>query len=584
MLRLAAVVCSLAVLGVGAFDHGAAQQGTVVIDVSETVGVSDSQQALPPAYADVSEGVGVSDAVALVPPASIEINESVLVADSQQAVPPAYAETSEGVQVSDTVEVVPPAYVQVNESVQVTDSQQLVPPAYVQVNESVQVTDSQQIVPPTYVEVSESVQVTDSQQLVPPAHVEVNESVAVADSQRILPPASIDVSETVQASDSLGDSDSDGTNDLADNCPTTANGSQANPDGDTVGSACDNCPTTANGPAEIFVFGAGYQTDSDSDGRPGTQPPNNGTFGGDACDVDDDNDGILDTSDGCRTLPEDYDGFQDETGCPEPDNDLDGICDAGQTSVSCTGSDTGQMAFYAAGHNHAAGVFDCRNIAEDYDAFKDSDGCPEPDNDNDGFPDATDDCPGTADVSGADGVLGPGEDQNHNGRLDMGEDTFVVDGVLTTDDVALTFEDYDGILDGDGCHDSPGDDRDGDGFTDEAEILKIGTRADDPCGSDAWPADLAGNDNRLNIGDFNSFLFPLRGDGSFNKFGHPVPDPNDASIARWNLESAGPGATTINIGDLNALNPAVIAPTARPPMFGGQPAFFTNGGVCPLSP
>ena len=92
----------------------------------------------------------------------------------------------------------------------------------------------------------------------------------------------------------------------------------------------------------------------------------------------------------------------------------------------------------------------------------------------------------------------------------------------------------------------------------------------------------------LNIGDFNSFLFPTRGDGSFNKFGHPVPDPNDSNIDRWNLESIGPGAITINIADLNALNPAVNAPTARPPMFGGQPAFFADAGNgvggCPLSP
>jgi hypothetical protein len=35
---------------------------------------------------------------------------------------------------------------------------------------------------------------------------------------------------------------------------------------------------------------------------------------------------------------------------------------------------------------------------------------------------------------------------------------------------------------------------------------------------------------------------------------------------------------------LNALNPAVNAPTARPPMFGGLPAFFTNGGQCPYPP
>jgi hypothetical protein len=126
-------------------------------------------------------------------------------------------------------------------------------------------------------------------------------------------------------------------------------------------------------------------------------------------------------------------------------------------------------------------------------------------------------------------------------------------------------------------------DPDGDGFTDAAEAA-IGTGSVDPCGNNGWPAELAGNDNRLTIGDFNSFLFPLRGDGSFNKIGHPAPDPQDVNIARWNLQVDG----TINVGDLNALNPAVIAPTSRPPMFGGQPAFFTNVGNgvggCPFPP
>jgi subtilisin-like proprotein convertase family protein len=113
--------------------------------------------------------------------------------------------------------------------------------------------------------------------------------------------------------------------------------------------------------------------------------------------------------------------------------------------------------------------------------------------------------------------------------------------------------------------------------------VKIGTNATDSCGTDGWPADLQPN-NKLDIGDFGSFLFPLRGDGSFNKITHAVPDPSDATIGRWNLLVDG----TINIGDLNALNPAVNAPTSRPPMFGGQPAFFTNMGsgvgVCPFPP
>jgi CSLREA domain-containing protein len=130
---------------------------------------------------------------------------------------------------------------------------------------------------------------------------------------------------------------------------------------------------------------------------------------------------------------------------------------------------------------------------------------------------------------------------------------------------------------------APTSDDDGDGFTYSAEG-SIGTNPADPCGSNAWPADLSGTDNRLNIADFNSFIFPLRPNGSFNKISHPVPDPDDGNIARWNLDQAGGGAAAITIADLNALNPAVNAPTSRPPMFGGLPAFFTNGGLCPFPP
>ena len=43
---------------------------------------------------------------------------------------------------------------------------------------------------------------------------------------------------------------------------------------------------------------------------------------------DTDKDGIPDKDDRCRNEPEDEDGFEDEDGCPDPDNDEDGIPDA----------------------------------------------------------------------------------------------------------------------------------------------------------------------------------------------------------------------------------------------------------------
>jgi outer membrane protein OmpA-like peptidoglycan-associated protein len=45
--------------------------------------------------------------------------------------------------------------------------------------------------------------------------------------------------------------------------------------------------------------------------------------------VDRDEDGVLDPDDACPTEAEDADGFEDEDGCPEPDNDGDGVLDPG---------------------------------------------------------------------------------------------------------------------------------------------------------------------------------------------------------------------------------------------------------------
>ena len=81
---------------------------------------------------------------------------------------------------------------------------------------------------------------------------------------------------------------------------------------------------------------------------------------------DKDGDGIKDNVDKCPNDPEDKDGFQDEDGCPDPDNDGDGLFDK---------------------------VDQCPNDAEDKDGFQDEDGCPDPDNDGDGVLDAADKCP-----------------------------------------------------------------------------------------------------------------------------------------------------------------------------------------------
>lgn len=220
-----------------------------------------------------------------------------------------------------------------------------------------------------------------------------------------------------------------------------------------------------------------------------------------------------------------------------------------------------------------------------------------PDADADGMPDSIDNCP-TAPNSAQENYVHPGTPQGDHCE-DPDSDTLpdALEGSCgsSADDASSTPERTDGAFAGaDEDLDSLTDeslpqgsstyDCDGDGWSGLQEMrifaTNVTTNDQDPCGNNGWPADLAGNDNRLNIGDMNSFLFPLRPNGSFNKFGHAVPDAQDASIARWNLDPN----SAINIGDMNAINPAVLAPTARPPMFGGQPAFFTNAGLCPWPP
>jgi len=94
----------------------------------------------------------------------------------------------------------------------------------------------------------------------------------------------------------------------------------------------------------------------------------NGFQDEDGCpdDPDSDGDGIADSVDQCELAPEDKDGYLDSDGCPEPDNDLDGLLD---------------------------GVDKCPNEPEDFDGYQDEDGCPDPDNDKDTVPDVKDQCP-----------------------------------------------------------------------------------------------------------------------------------------------------------------------------------------------
>ena len=186
---------------------------------------------------------------------------------------------------------------------------------------------------------------------------------------------------------------------------------------------------------------------------------------------DSDGDGIYDNVDDCPTDPEDFDGFEDEDGCPDHDNDQDGILDRDDQ---------------------------CPDDPEDIDGFEDEDGCPDLDNDGDGVLDVDDECPniaGPVERNGCpegdrdgDGILDDSDKcpddpedldgfEDADGCPDLDNDQ---DGILDADDQCPNDpEDIDGFEDEDGC---PDPDNDGDGVLD----------VDDKCPLQAGPASNQG--------------------------------------------------------------------------------------------
>jgi hypothetical protein len=150
---------------------------------------------------------------------------------------------------------------------------------------------------------------------------------------------------------------------------------------------------------------------------------------GDGCpDPDNDGDDIPDTADKCPNDPEDRDRFADDDGCPENDNDGDGVDDLhdacpeqkedglGKNPTDGCPSTTEDV--------DKDGIHDaadkCLEEPEDKDGFEDEDGCPDYDNDGDGIPDAYDACPNEAeDLDGfADEDGCPDPDNDHDGIPD----------------------------------------------------------------------------------------------------------------------------------------------------------------------
>jgi OOP family OmpA-OmpF porin len=167
---------------------------------------------------------------------------------------------------------------------------------------------------------------------------------------------------------------------------------------------------------------------------------------------DRDGDGLKDDIDKCPDDPEDHDDFEDEDGCPDPDNDRDGILDADD---KCPNEPETKNQFEDEdgcpdttlldrdGDRIPDAVDKCPDDPEDYDRFEDQDGCPDPDNDRDEIPDVDDLCPNDP------------EDRDHfedeDGCPDPDNDK---DRILDVDDKCPNEpEIYNGFRDDDGCPD-----------------------------------------------------------------------------------------------------------------------------------
>jgi OOP family OmpA-OmpF porin len=219
---------------------------------------------------------------------------------------------------------------------------------------------------------------------------------------------------------------------------------------------------------------------------------------------DRDGDGVTDEDDACPPLPEDRDGFEDEDGCPDPDDDGDMVLDPDDRcprEAAEEGRDDDEDGCTdpvrdADGDGREDAADACPEAAEDADGNADDDGCPDPDDDGDGVPDVRDRCRVQAEdrdgFADADGCPDPDDD---------------FDGVPDADDRCPRLaEDRDGRGDDDGCPD-PDDDFDGvpdarDACATEPESIN-GVSDDDGCpdrgGRPLWRASgtPSGPDARL---------------------------------------------------------------------------------------
>jgi hypothetical protein len=212
------------------------------------------------------------------------------------------------------------------------------------------------------------------------------------------------------------DFDTDGVDDLEDNCPLDSNGGQSDVDLDFVGDVCDNCSADPN-PS---------QGDMDGDGM------------GDPCDSDADGDAVDDGSDNCIGKANPVSDCDNDAMTPpeQCDNDADGLGDA---CDPCTDSDGDGLGDPGIESDCSPDPFplDPENDADGDGVSGEVDNCPldsnasQADPDADGLGDACDECPYDPDND----VDGDGVCAGDCGLLD----TFMIDLATPQDTVLVEF-------------------------------------------------------------------------------------------------------------------------------------------------
>jgi OmpA-OmpF porin, OOP family len=218
-------------------------------------------------------------------------------------------------------------------------------------------------------------------------------------------------------------------------------------DGDGIADDADDCPEGMPEDRDGF---------EDDDGCP---------------DDDNDNDGVPDAIDRCPNQPEDLDGYADDDGCPDPDNDQDRILDKNDACPDVAGVVSKSKKYNGCPpkDSDGDGILDdvdrCPDQAEDRDGRFDEDGCPDPDDDADGLIDGEDDCPTQRgprrDVPGLNGC--PDPDRDGDTYFGSVGDSFAWTDLFGSETGAVgtprdrcpdEAEDFDGVEDDDGCPDA----------------------------------------------------------------------------------------------------------------------------------